>query len=403
MPEQNRIQKIRNHPGSASFLATILAIFSGLLLGFLIMLLAGPSAAGNGILVVLTGGIPVALNAAKQLGQIFYQAVPVLLTGLSVGFVFKLGLFNIGVAGQYTMGLFFAMYAAFSFPLPSGIHWGVCLLAGMLGGALWGTLTGLLKAWRGVNEVIAAIMLNYIGMYLVDMWVQGNTAMYEASRARTKYIPASAQLPSLGISGSNLNIGIFLAIGAAVLLWIVLNKTVFGYELRATGLNPDAAVYAGMNSRRNILVTMLIGGALAGLGGACTILAPAVIPGSSVTYEPINVIAQAGFHGIAAALLGGANPLGIIFSAIFISLIRRGGSAAALYGYRLEIIDIVIAVVIYCASFSLLIRELTEKIGQKRTGAGAERSEMTKKHRTQKESGMTDRGKKEGGDTAWIR
>ncbi len=402
MPDQNIVQKIRNHPGSASFLATILAILAGLLLGFLVMLLAGPSAAGNGILVVLTGGIPVALNTAKQLGQILYQTIPVLLTGLSVGFVFKLGLFNIGVAGQYTIGLFFAMYAAFSFSLPSGIHWLVCLMAGMLGGALWGTFTGLLKAWRGVNEVIAAIMLNYIGMYLVDMWVQGNPVMYEASRARTKYIPASAQLPSLGISGSNLNVGIFVAVGVAVLLWIVLNKTVFGYELRATGLNPDAAVYAGMNSRRNIIVTMLAGGALAGLGGACAILAPAVIPGSSVTYEPINVIAQAGFNGIAAALLGGANPLGIIFSAIFISCIQRGGSAAALYGYRLEIIDIVVAVIIYCASFSLLIRELTEKIGQRRMGIRAEWSEKPEKHRAHREGDTTDRGKTEGEDTTWI-
>lgn len=394
MPEENVLQKVKNHPGSASFLATLLAISAGLLLGFLVMLLAEPASAGNGILVVLTGGIPVALNEVKQLGQILYRSIPLLFTGLSVGFVFKLGLFNIGVAGQYTMGLFFAMYAAFSFSLPSGIHWAVCLLAGMLGGALWGALTGLLKAWRGVNEVIAAIMLNYIGMYLVDMWVQGNPVMYEASRARTKYIPASAQLPSLGISGSNLNIGIFFAIAVAVLLWIMLNKTVFGYELRATGLNPDAAVYAGMNSRRNIMVTMLIGGGLAGLGGGCAILAPAVIPGSSVTYEPINVIAQAGFNGIAAALLGSANPLGIICSAVFISFIQRGGYAAALYGYRSEIVDIVVAAIIYCASFSVLIRELTERIRWRGTGGRTESGEIQGGRQRRKKEDRTDGDKR---------
>lgn len=365
MQGKNRTRKFCNYQGISSVTATLLAIFIGLLFGFFVMLVAGPDTAGTGILVVLTGGIPVALDVAAQAGQILYQTIPVLLTGLSVGFVFKLGLFNIGVAGQYTMGLYCALYTAFTFSLPPGLQWWFCLLAGAAGGALWGALTGLLKAWRGVNEVIAAIMLNYIGMYLVDMWVKGNPVLYEASRARTKYIPVSAQLPSLGISGSNLNIGIFLALGVALMLWVVLDKTVFGYELRATGLNPDAAVYAGMNSRRNIVVTMLIGGALAGLGGACTILAPAVIPGSSVTYEPVNVIAQAGFKGIAAALLGGANPLGIIFSALFISLIQRGGSAAVLYGYRLEIIDIVIAVIIYCASFSLLLKEVIEKNGKK--------------------------------------
>jgi len=141
----------------------------------------------------------------------------------------------------------------------------------------------------------------------------------------------------------------------AIILYIVLNKTTFGYELRATGFNKFASTYAGMNGKRNIILTMGIAGAMAGLGGAFAILAPSTIAGSSMTYEPINVIAANGFTGIAVALLGSNNPLGIIFSAIFISHIQRGGTLASLYGYKPEIIDIVIAVIIYFSAFAMLM------------------------------------------------
>lgn len=287
----------------------------------------------------------------KEIGQILYLATPILMTGLSVGFVFQAGMFNIGVAGQYTMGMFFALAAAFFLELPAEVHWIVCILAGLLGGMLWGLFPGLLKAWRGVNEVISAIMFNYIGMYLVDMWVQNSTVLYESSRARTKYLPPTAMLSTLGITGSNVNIALFLALAIAVAQWVVLNKTVFGYELKAVGLNRDAAGYAGMNSKRIMVISGLVGGALAGLGGAFTILSPAVIPGSSVTYEPVNVIAAAGFQGIAAALLGNANPLAMIASSLFLAALRRAGRVAVLYGFQLEVVDVVIAVILFFASF----------------------------------------------------
>lgn len=143
--------------------------------------------------------------------------------------------------------------------------------------------------------------------------------------------------------------------GGMITLYIILNKTTFGYELKATGFNKDACHYAGMNGKRNIVITMMIAGALAGLGGAFAILAPTTIVGSSVTYEPINVIAANGFNGIAVALLGNSSPIGIIFSSIFISYIQRGGTLSALYGYKPEIIDIVIAVIIYFSSFSMIM------------------------------------------------
>lgn len=334
--------------GFSAFTATLMAIVIGLIFGYIVMLIASPENAWLGFSSVLTGGM-------KKLGDVFYYATPILMTGLSVGFAFKMGLFNIGASGQYTMGMFCAMYVGFMFDLPAGIHWIVCILAGMAGGIFWGIFPGFFKAFLNVNEVITAIMFNYIGMYLVDMLVTGNTAMYDSVRARTQYLPETAKIPSLGITGSNVSIAIVFGILIAVLLHVILNKTTFGYELKATGYNKEACHYAGMNGKRNIVITMMIAGALAGLGGAFAILAPTTIAGSSVTYEPINVIAANGFNGIAVALLGNSSPLGIIFSSVFISYIQRGGTLSALYGYKPEIIDIVIAVIIYFSSFSMIM------------------------------------------------
>ena len=205
-------------------------------------------------------------------------------------------------------------------------------------------------------------MFNYIGMYLVDMLVINDVLMYDGIRARTLYLPETAKLPSLGIPGSNVSIAIILGILLAVTLFVILNNTTFGYELKATGFNKEACKYAGMNGKRNIIVTMIIAGGLAGLGGAFAILAPTSIVGSSVTYEPINVIAANGFNGIAVALLGNSNPIGIIFSSVFISYIQRGGSLSALYGFKPEIIDVVIAVIIYFSSFSMLMSGTVKKL-----------------------------------------
>ena len=288
------------------------------------------------------------------------------MTGLSVGFAFKMGLFNIGASGQYTMGMFFALYVGFMWDMPDSFHWLACVIAGMLGGLLWGLIPGLFKALLNVNEVITSIMFNYIGMYLVDMLIQGNSTMYISSKTRTSYLPASAQLQALGIPNSNVNISIFIGVALAIILYVVLNKTTFGYELKATGYNKHASIYAGMSCKRNIILTMAIAGALAGLGGAFAILAPSAIAGSSMTYEPISVIAANGFTGIAVALLGNANPIGIIFSSLFISYIQRGGTLASLYGYKPEIIDVVIAVIIYFSAFAMLMNTTVAKLIKKR-------------------------------------
>lgn len=343
------LKKLFNSKGTSAFTAALLAIVLGLIFGFIVMIVSSPANSLEGFKMVLFGGF-------KRLGDVFYFATPILMCGLAVGFAFKMGLFDIGASGQYTMGMFFALYVGFMWKLPHSIHWIVCIIAGMIGGMLWGFLPGFFKAYMNVNEVITSIMTNYIGMYLVDMLIQGNSTMYVPSKTRTAYLPATAQMPSLGVPNSNVNVSIFIAVAIAVGLYIILNKTTFGYELKATGFSKHASHYAGMNSKRNTVLAMVIAGGAAGLGGAFAILAPSIISGSSMTYEPINVIAANGFNGIAVALLGSSNPIGIIFAAIFVSHIQRGGTLAALYGYKPEIIDIVIAVIIYFSAFAMVMK-----------------------------------------------
>lgn len=358
-PKIFNLKKVTKSKGFSAFTAALLAIVLGLVFGFIVMLFASPANAAVGFQMVIVGGL-------KRLGDVFYFATPILMTGLAVGFAFKMGLFNIGASGQYTMGMFFALYVGFMWKLPAGIHWVVCVIAGMIGGMLWGFIPGVFKALLNVNEVITSIMFNYIGMYLVDMLIQSNAIMYISSKTRTAYLPVSAQIPTLGIPNSSVNVSIIIAILVAVILFIVLNKTTFGYELKATGYNKFAATYAGMNGKRNIILTMIIAGGMAGLGGAFAILAPSTISGSSMTYEPINVIAANGFNGIAVALLGNNSPIGIIFSALFISHIQRGGTLASLYGYKPEIIDVVIAVIIYFSAFAMLMNLTVVKLLKKR-------------------------------------
>lgn len=332
----------------SSFSSALMAITIGLLFGFIVMLIAAPANAIAGFRYIVLGGF-------RKIGNVFYFATPILMTGLAVGFAFKMGLFNIGASGQYTMGMFFALYVGFMWDLPAGVHWIVAILAGMLGGMLWGIIPGIFKALMNVNEVITSIMFNYIGMFLVDMWVQRSSTMYVSTMTRTNYLPTNVQIPALGIAGSNVNWGIVLAMLVGVILYIVLEKTTFGYELKATGFNKYASEYAGMKGKRNIIVTMTIAGGLAGLGGAFAILAPSAIAGSSMTYEPINVIAANGFTGIAVALLGNSQPIGIIFSSLFISHIQRGGTLASLVGYKPEIIDVVIGIIIYFSAFAAIM------------------------------------------------
>ena len=338
------------NPGVVGVLASLLSIVIGLVLGFILLVVLNPGASLEGMRAMMTTGFA----SMDKLGKVLYQAAPLMMCGLSVGFAFKTGLFNIGAPGQYTMGSFFALLCAIQFQLP----WFVCLLAAAIGGAIWGIFPGLFKAYFNVNEVITSIMFNWIGMYLVNL-ILANSPKMLASGWGASNSDRTAAL-------SSANPGAILPIIFALIVWVVLQKTTFGYELKACGLSRDAAQYAGINAKRNIVLSMVIAGALSGIGGGIYYLA------GTGQYVIEKSILGMGFNGIPVALLASSNPIGTIFSALFISYIQVGG-AAMQPAYSSETIDIVIAVIIYLAAFALLMRGVIAKAvsGRKEKGGAA--------------------------------
>ncbi len=346
--------------GAVSAVSSLVAIVVGLVFGFAVLLVSNPSEALQGIGVIAKGGFN---GGAKGVGQVLYYATPLIMTGLSVGFAFKTGLFNIGAPGQLMVGAFVSVYvgskAAF---LPTSILWVVALLCGMIAGGLWGAIPGFFKSRLNVNEVIACIMCNYIAMYGINYLVK-NSSLYDTRQNQT-FAVAQAAIPKWGldkifynmkgnyVDAASVNGGIFIALFFAILMYVVLNKTTFGYELKACGYNRDASKYAGINEKRSILLSMAIAGALAGVGGALMYLAPA--NGLKIRVE--EILSPQGFNGIPVALLGLSNPIGIIFSGLFIAHITQGGFYLQQLNFMPEIIDIIIAVIIYFSAFSLIVK-----------------------------------------------
>lgn len=354
-------KKIGEGTGLINFSSSVLAIVAGLLFGLIILLFSNPSEAFEGFLTIIKGGFS---NGAYGIGQTVYIAVPIIMTGLSVGFAFKTGLFNIGASGQFTIGAFTAIYIGVKWLwLPSSIHWIVAIIAAAIAGALWGLIPGLLKAFANVNEVVSSIMMNYIGMYFVNMLVVRN--IYDQVKNQSLPVAQSAILPKAGLDklfpGSNLNVGILVAILSVIVIYILINKTTFGYELKACGQNPDASKYAGINSKKNIILSMLIAGALSGIGGALLYLA-----GSGKYLQVLDVLASEGFNGISVALLGLSNPIGILFAGLFIGHLTVGGYNLQLFDFVPEVIDIIIATIIYCGAFSLLFKAVIGKVFKSR-------------------------------------
>ena len=311
MSKQNK-QPLLQRPAVVGVLASLLSIIVGLVLGFVLLVLLNPGAAVGGMRAMLATGF----SSMDKLGKVLYQAAPLMMCGLSVGFGFK---------------------------------------------------TGLFKAYFNVNEVITAIMFNWIGMYLVNlllanmpnMLASGWGASNSDRTAALNVANPGAILPrgpfaALFGNSSWINISIIITIIFAILVWVILQKTTFGYELKACGLSRDAAQYAGINSKRNIVLSMVISGALSGIGGAIYYLA------GTGQYVLEKSILGMGFNGIPVALLASSNPIGTIFASLFISYIQVGG-AAMQPAYSSETIDIVIAVIIYLAAFALLMRGIITK------------------------------------------
>ncbi len=346
------------------FLSSIFAIIIGLLVGFLILLFSNPEQAGQGFLTIVTGAFS---EGSKGLGQVLYYATPIICTGLAVGFAFKTGLFNIGASGQFTLGALAAVAVGITMKSLGSFHWVLALLAAVIAGALWALIPGVLKAYANINEVIACIMTNYIGLYLVNWMVKDIPALFNQMENRSKAIERSAVIPKAGFDqifrGSYVNLGILIAVAAAIIIYVVLNKTTFGYELKAVGFNRDASKYAGINEKKSIILSMTISGALAGLGGGLFYLA-----GSGKYIEVIDELATEGFDGISVALLGLSHPIGILLAAIFIAYIKQGGFYLQLYEFSNEIIDIIVAVIIYFSAFSMFVRVLFDKRNRKKIG-----------------------------------
>jgi len=347
-------------------LSSVTAILVGLFAGFLLLLVSNASQSLQGFGSILSSGF----SSMREFGQVLYFATPIILTGLSVGFSSRTGLFNIGAAGQFITGAYAAVLVGVKCDfLPGHIHWIAALAAALLAGAVWGAIPGLFKAFFNVNEVIACIMMNYTGTYLVNFLI--TKTMFDSLRNQSMRVMNTANIPKMGMDKifrdgfnvSSANSGIFIAVLFAVLIYIILEKTSFGYELKACGFNRDAARYAGINEKRCIVLSMAMAGAMAGIGGALLYLA-----GSGKGITVVDILAQEGFNGIPVALLGLNNPLGIIFSGLLVAYLNVGGFNMQLYNFAPQVIEIIIGVIIYFSAFALIVRGFFNSLKKRRGG-----------------------------------
>ena len=346
-------------PGVQTLIASLLCILLGLVVGFIVLLVINPDGAWEAISDIVRNfwNYPNQRVQMKYLGNTLVKTAPLLMCSLSVLFAYKVGMFNIGAAGQYVAGAGAALYCALALKMP----WYVCLVAALAAGMLLGMASGALKAYFNVNEVISCIMLNWIMLYSVNMLLTPLAPAGMPDTETLNKVNKTALLPSLGLgkfftNNRYVTIAIPLAIVIAIAVWVVLNKTKLGYELRATGANTHAAKYSGMREKYNIILTMAISGGLAGIGAAMYFL---------TDYQQWAVSQSAvpamGFNGIAAAFLGGLNPIGVIFSSYFIEHITSGGTYVNMNMYSAEISELISSVIIYLCGFVMFFRTTMTK------------------------------------------
>lgn len=364
--------------GVQAVIASLVCIFIGLLIGFVVLFAINPAGAFEAIETILLNFMTRASTPAimKSLGNTLAKTAPLLMCALSVCFCYKVGLFNIGAAGQYEAGAVVGLYAALALDMP----WYVCLILAAIAGAALGAISGALKAYCNVNEVISGIMLNWITLYFANMVLSAPSVKDPASPYTLDVmgINPSGVIPDMGLgslfaNNNYVTIAIPLAVIAAIVIWMVLNQTKFGYELKATGYNKEAARYAGMKEKKNIIVTLAIGGALAGIGAAFLFLSGYQKWSTTQTSVP-----NMGFNGIAATFLGGLNPIGTIFSSFFIQSITDGGSMIDKMVYPSQISDLISAIIIYLCGFVGIIKMAMNTMGTKR---------MEKKQKTDNQEG----------------
>lgn len=363
---------IRND-GFQTVIASLLCILIGIVVGYLVLLVINPSGAGEAIVAILKNYLyyPSSVAVMKYLGTTLVKASALLMCALSVLFANKVGLFNIGAAGQYVVGAGASIYFAVAFDMP----WYVCLLASIVFAALIGGASGVLKAYFNVNEVISCIMLNWISLYCVNMLlskVKEPSTPYtmKLSSANKDALIPNAGLDTLFSNNEFVTIGVVLSVVMAILVWIFMEKTRFGFELKATGMNKNAAKYCGMKEKKNIIITMMIAGGLAGMGAGIFYLS-----GIEQWMVQQTSVPAMGFNGIAAAFLGGLNPIGTVFSSYFIQHITSGGTYVDKSMYCTQISDLMIAFIIYLCGFVLFFKIWLNKFLAKRDEKMAAKAE----------------------------
>lgn len=372
MKQGKKSGSIWKNKGVQSLAASLLCILIGLLVGYIVLLIINPAGATEAIKTIVENFLyyPTPAAQMKYLGNTLVKTVPLIMCSLSILFAYKVGLFNIGAAGQYVVGAGASLYCALAFGMP----WYVCIIAAIIAGCILGGISGALKAYCNVNEVISCIMLNWISLYAVNMLlanVKETASPYTLTLASTN---ESALLPSLGLgkffsNNQYVTIAIPLAIIISIVVWVVLEKTMFGYELKATGFNKFAAKYCGMKEKRNIILTMVISGGLAAMGAGMFYLT-----GFEQWQTTASAVPAMGFNGIAAAFLGGLNPIGAIFSSYFIQHITNGGAYVDKTMYSAQIADFISALIIYLCGFVLFFKSFMDKRADRKAEAKAQKA-----------------------------
>lgn len=344
-----------------SFLYTLLAIIIGFIIGAIFLMVAGISpAVAYGKLISSVLGKP------KYIFWTLTYASPLIFTGLSVAFSFRTGVFNIGAEGQFVVGGLTACVLGILLPLPPVIHAIVCLAGAAVAGGIWSYLVGLLKVKRGIHEVLSFIMFNWIAFYLSNYVVnlegihrEASEATYDVRDSARILFPESIQ----ELTGCNaINWGIVLAVIAAILMWIIIEKTTLGFRLKAVGYSPSAAEYAGIDSKKSVLTALSISGCLAGLGGAVQIL------GMGGRLSQFAGQEGFGFEGISVALIGSSNPIGVLFSGIFYGAMKYGGSKLSIVKAPAEVVNIIMGFVVLFIAVSVIFRIILEKLAKKKEG-----------------------------------
>ena len=343
----------------SNVLYTIIAIIAGFLIGAIFLMVAGISPA------VAYGKLFSSIfSKPKYLVWTLVYASPLIFTGLSVAFSFRTGVFNIGAEGQFVIGGLVACVLGIVLKLPAGLHAIVCLVAAAAAGCIWSLIVGVLKVKRGIHEVLSFIMFNWIAFYLSN-YVVNLPGIHRDSSEATQDVAASARLlmPEglrSTLDCSNAHWGIVLAVIAAAIIWVIIEKTTLGYKLKAVGFNSNGAEYGGIDANKSILTALGISGLLSGLGGAVQVLGMAGRLSQFAGQEGF------GFEGITVALIGSSNPIGCIFSGLFYGAMKYGGSKLSIVKAPSEVVDIIMGCIVLLIAIAHVFKVFVLKAAKKK-------------------------------------